>query len=96
MAFPAGEGAGVHSEGHLDGRFVNRDRRQRNWMLRVGNGLANAKLRQACYRDDFACVSLFNFKPIQPGEDGQVGHLSRVLGPVLFDLDDTLAFGDGA
>ena len=72
LAFPSGERAIVYGEGHLDGRLVDRDSGQRDWMFRVSNRIPDAHLVQAGHRDDFSCLGLFRIRPFKPRVDCEV------------------------
>ena len=72
LAFPSGERAIVHGEGHLDGWLVDHDSGQCDWVFRVGNRITDAHLVQAGHRDDFSCLGPFRIRPFKAGVDREV------------------------
>src|SRR5437868_6879573 len=94
LAFPSGEWAIVHGEGHLNGWLVDRHPGQRNWMLRVGNRIANAHLVEAGHCDDFPRFGPFHIRSFEAGVDRKVRHFSRELYAVLSENDHILTTGD--
>src|SRR6476659_4332389 len=64
-AFTACEGTVVHGKCHLDGRLIDGDAREGQWLLRVGDGVSDADLVQSGDGNDFACFSLLNVDPFK-------------------------------
>ena len=54
LAFAAGERRGVDAEDHRDGRLVDRDRRNRHRVQRIGDRLADGDVLDAGEADDVA------------------------------------------
>jgi hypothetical protein len=87
---------GVGSDGHRDGRVVNRDGRQRTNIVRVGEGLTNGDVLETGDGDDVTGASGLGGEAVKRLGDEELGHLGVEDGSIVLDPGNGLALFDGA
>src|SRR6478735_8775344 len=88
--------ARVGADRHRDGRLVDRDERQRDRVLRVGEGLADGDVGDAGHGDDVAGAGLLGGLALEGLGHEQLGDLDALLRAVVAAPHDLLALLDRA
>ncbi len=96
LAVVAGERRIVDLEGHVDGRLVDRQRRQPFDFRRIAQRLGNADVGDTGNADDVAGLGRFHFIAVQALEAQHLHHLAAALLALAVDDGDRLARLDPA
>ena len=91
LAVNAGEWAIVNSKLHLDGRRVNRHKRQRRAVFRIRNGLTDKDVLKPGQTDDVPRVGLGDFNALEALEVEDGRDLGGALASVTVDADTSVA-----
>ncbi len=91
-----GERSVVHAELHLQGRGVDRHKRQTFLFLGLTQGFADKHVFEAGDSHDFTCFCIFNFVQPHTGEPVQFHHGSAFLFASMTPAADGFAFADSS
>ncbi len=92
LAIASGERPVIDAKGHVNGRLVNRDNRQRAGLVGTGNGIADINGIQAGHRADITCFDRIHLLTPQTFEYMQVHYLLLRMATLRINHRHRLAF----
>ena len=71
LAFTSNEGTVIDPEGHMQGGFIDEDRRQGGWILEAGDGVADLDVFDTDHRTDVPRLGSLDLLATEPLEEVQ-------------------------